>query len=587
MYTIKRNETFHFNYRLSDKIYRKSLKTDSPSLSRAYVSDILIFIRKAKLQDVKVSKKDIDVFIEMLISNKVNEVSRIGKAINNPLSDTAANYFNEWFIRTDSQRSNQFNYDLYCADEVARPKYPSYSDWLSSKLESTANFSQLYYHFSSYNYETEEMELDAEHDHYMDMQYPTIYSEKYKYLDEIISKQAIRIAKANREGLPVGKEIEEIHQKFADMLPIQEAPAINTELNFENDNQLKSSILFDEIEDKDFYSFLKSNMQQSDKYVKDRISIFEDLKIAFTGLNLRQITADDIEERWASICRLPKMDIAITEKYGFAIDAKGKSAEEAKQEKRIKRWNLIYEIDFDQTLQLDENDLYAAGQLKFYSKLLQDIFIFAKRKDYITSNPFKDEDINLNIPKNRSTTRTVLPKDKAASIVNHCTQNLEDPHSWPILLMAYLGLRNKEATSLLADQIITDPETNTVYIQILKGKTKNARRKVPVHKRLLELGFQSLVDRTEQKQRLFNVESKHLTQMFSKFRSLFDIPKLDNDGSQLVLYSFRHNVISFLGDSSDEQKYRLIGHGHYTVTTNYTKLDLTKAQELINKVKYD
>lgn len=586
MYTIKRNETFHFNYRLSDKIYRKSLKTDSPSLSRAYVSDILIFIRKAKLQGVKVSKKELDVFIEILISNKVNEIARVSKAITQPLSDTANNYFQQWYNSTDKQRFNQHNHDQYGGDKETRPQFPTYTEWLSCKLESIAKSSPVYNEFLKYNHEAEEMELDTEHDHYSDFQFPTIQAAKYNYLDEVITEHAIGIAEANRAGLSVRKEVEDVNYKFAGMLPKQEAPLISPAPNLDNQKPLKPSILFDGVEDKDFYSFLKTNNQRTDKYIDNRISIFEDLKIAFTGLYLDQITADDIEERWTSICRLPKLDHEYAEKYGFEIDVKDQTAKEAKHERRIKRWNLIYETDFDQTLQLDEDDLYTTAHLKFYSKLLKDIFTFAKRREYITSDPFKDDVINLNIPKNRSTIRTSLPKDKATLIVNHCTKNLQDPHSWPILLMAYQGLRNEEATSLLANQIITDLESPVVYIQIRKGKTKNAIRKVPVHKRLLELGFESLVDRTEQDQRLFNVESKHLTQKFSSFRSMFDIPKLDEDGSQLVLYSFRHNVISFLGDSSDEQKYRLVGHGHYTVTTNYTKLDLVSAQKLINKVQY-
>ncbi|WP_353745698.1 site-specific integrase, partial [Shigella sp. FJ200903] len=61
---------------------------------------------------------------------------------------------------------------------------------------------------------------------------------------------------------------------------------------------------------------------------------------------------------------------------------------------------------------------------------------------------------------------------------------------------------------------------------------------------------------------------------------------VDQEGKQLVLYSFRHNVVSFLGDVSEEHKYRLIGHGHKTVTTGYTKLDLEEGQRLINKVTY-
>ena len=53
-------------------------------------------------------KKDVDQFIEMLISNKVNEVVRIGKAMTDPLSATANSYFTHWLAVTDSVRYNQY-----------------------------------------------------------------------------------------------------------------------------------------------------------------------------------------------------------------------------------------------------------------------------------------------------------------------------------------------------------------------------------------------------------------------------------------------------------------------------------------------
>ena len=131
-HTIKRNETYHFNIRLTDKIYRKSLKTDSPSLCRVYVSDILIFIRKADYLGYQVSKSDIDEFIEMLISNQVNEVARIGKAITEPLSHTAKSYFNRWYTATNQQRFNQYNYDNIPFDvSDMRPEFKSYSEWIT------------------------------------------------------------------------------------------------------------------------------------------------------------------------------------------------------------------------------------------------------------------------------------------------------------------------------------------------------------------------------------------------------------------------------------------------------------------------
>lgn len=62
-HTIRRNEIYHFNYRLDDIIYRKTLKTDSPSLCRKHVSGIMAFINKTKSIGAKLEKSDIDAFL--------------------------------------------------------------------------------------------------------------------------------------------------------------------------------------------------------------------------------------------------------------------------------------------------------------------------------------------------------------------------------------------------------------------------------------------------------------------------------------------------------------------------------------------
>tara|TARA_B110000211_G_C13835104_1_gene445326 strand:+ start:55 stop:654 length:600 start_codon:yes stop_codon:yes gene_type:complete len=195
---------------------------------------------------------------------------------------------------------------------------------------------------------------------------------------------------------------------------------------------------------------------------------------------------------------------------------------------------------------------------------------------------------NLPVPANRVTERAILPPKKAQQIVNYCLSNLDDIYSWPILLMAYHGMRNEEVTSLTKSQIITDDEDDTdsgvIYIQVHSGKSKNAKRKIPIHSTLLQKGFLEFANRKEN--RLFELSSNQLTNRFSFFRKKFDIPAINKAGEQLVLYSFRHNVISMLGDVSDEYKYKLIGHGHKTVTTGYTNLELLMAKDLIEKVSY-
>lgn len=583
-HTILRNETYHFNFRIVDKIYRKSLKTDSPSICRSYVSDILIFIREAKYLGKNVSKSDIDQFIEMLISNKVNEVSRIGKALTEPLSVTSNSYFESWYKLTKTQR---VNLHFYNTDRIGeKPEYPSFTSWLSKRLTQIANYSDIKNQFTKFDPESEEYEVDIDHPLFDYFQYPSIQSEKYDYLNSLVIAHATNIAKASEQNssIKAKMELEELHNKFSTMLPKQKAP----EVIYETDNTTpparhKTSILFEKIED-EFFSHLRAK-GSSKKTIGDKKSEFKDLVSAFKGLFLDDITSDDIEERWFYICRLPKLDKVIAEKYEFSVDDKGLSANDRKEKQREKRWSIIYDTDEELLPTLIEGDVFTEGYLKKIKLLLREIFKFAKRKQYIEFDPFREDELMLSIPKNRSRERTALPIKHAISIVEYCFNNLSDPYSWAVLLMAYLGMRNEEVTSLLKEQIKTDEETSIVYIQVLKGKTRNARRKIPIHHRLLSMGFRDFVD-NQTNSNLFNFDSKALTRKFTFFRTEFSIPKVDQEGKQLVLYSFRHNVVSFLGDVSEEHKYRLIGHGHKTVTTGYTKLDLEEGQRLINKVTY-
>jgi len=578
-HTLRRNEMYHINFRMSDRVYRKSLKTDSPSNARMLVSEIMGYIEKSKRKGIIMDRSDIDEFIEMLISNKLNQVARISKAITEPLSNTANSFFQQWY----AQQRGAILDNHYHNTNVT---YPSFNEWLSNKLETTAKTDPSVSEFKQYNPDTEEHEYNEEHTFFDDFRDPTIHSAKYDHLDSLVSDAAVRIAKADNNNAPIRTrmELDELHNQFKSLLP-QKAPAVdNTLISQPEQLQPTPSILFEDIED-DLINYLKDTKQLSDKYLKNRYAPLQDLITAFRGMPLNYITTADIEERWIKICRMPKLDLKLAQKYHFDVDTTDKSSAVIKQERRTKRWEYIYENDEADLPEIKTEELYSEGQLKNHKTFLEYIFTVAKRNKYIETNPFVEDDISLIIPKNRSNDRTKLPADKAKNIIEHCFNILIHPCSWAVLLMAHQGMRNEEVTGLHSSQIITDSDTNIVYINILKGKTKNSKRKIPVHRELLKHGFLDFVD-SKTDCDLFDFDSRKLTQHFNYFREKFDIPNKDKDGNLLNLYSFRHNVVSALSTVSDELKYRLIGHGTGSVTANYTALDLVESQRLINLVKY-
>jgi integrase len=581
-YTIRRNETYHFNHRISSKVYRKSLKTDSPSLARKRVSDTICFIKKIKSVGRDVMKEDVDQFIDMLISNKVNEVARIGKAMTEPLSPTANTYFINWFRSTDNIRYNQYNYDQHYWGGLGspRPEYSTYTDWLSEKMEEKGKYDSLYRALSR-SEECPEREdehgiptvavLDEDGDFYDDFQFPTIHSERYSHLDKIASKHAENIAEAHRNDRPVRlrMELEELKKKFAQFLPIP-PPKVN-----QLGGYLSPAPLFEDIwEGLNDYLTNKSIKKGT---ISNKSGAYQDLIPCFTGIYLDQITFEDVESAWQILSNSPRITKDLSEKYGF----EGKTREE----KRKLRWEGMANGDIEE---VEIVDMLKSSSLTDKKGLFADIFKWARRKNYIVSNPL--DLAELDTKRERKTQRVALPIKYANQIITYCFKHLEDPHSFPILIMAYHGMRNSEVATLIKEQLVYDEESKVYYINITKGKTNSSPRKIPLHKALRRIGFIEYVDTIKEGENIFSVTSAQLTNYyFKKIRPMFSIPAKNEAGELLNLYSFRHNVISQFGELSSEYKYKLFGHADNgtNTTQNYTHVFFKRAQELINQITYE
>ncbi|WP_171036831.1 tyrosine-type recombinase/integrase [Pseudoalteromonas sp. S3260] len=587
-HTIKRNETYSFNYRLSDKIYRKSLKTDSPSSCRAYVSEIMCFIRKANYLGKPVSKEDIDQFIDKLLSNRLNDVVRVGKAITEPLSTTAKSYFNQWYKETDSQRNHQYDYDnLPISVPEPRPEYLTYSQWLSEKI--TYKFDYLRLALSAPDPATGKYELDTEHDYMYYFEYPSVESERYSYLGSIIDNYAnkISIANDNNNITLANSELNSLKEHFQDFLPAE----VNTRLVTENQQQpipVKKIYLTD-IEE-DFWNYLRKTRQDIKNFNKFKANLnpaFQMLTTAFNGQSLDTVTHEDIEDIWNIICKLPTRGKLRPERYGFDENDEFPDNATKKAKKQEALWNFLRDADQSQLNEFAVPELLTTSTLSDWRSTLKYIFQYLKYKNHIHTNPLSEYELALAIPKNRLCARAKMPADIARLIIDYCSGNLSQRYSWAVLIMAYHGMRNEEVTSLHYDDIITDPETGIECFYIRSGKTVNAQRRVPIHTKLISLGFMDFVkDKVDEA--LFNFESNKLTEHFNFFRAEFNIPTYDLWNRKIVMYSFRHSVINMMNDElNNEHVYHLVGHSrNNTATRNYTDPDIQLYQEKINRIDY-
>ena len=170
----------------------------------------------------------------------------------------------------------------------------------------------------------------------------------------------------------------------------------------------------------------------------------------------------------------------------------------------------------------------------------------------------------------------------------YCKQMDLPDFYWGPLIALFTGARIEEVASLDIEQIY---EVKGIWIiDILKGKTDNAQRRVPVHDQLMALGLvdyvQSVCNAGYKK--LFphiqpgtNGYRKNLSRMFGTY---LDLPQVNIVDPLKVFHSFRHTVVTALTNAgvNDGLKRALVGHDIDTRTSSHDDYIHTKALTLPN-----
>jgi integrase len=170
---------------------------------------------------------------------------------------------------------------------------------------------------------------------------------------------------------------------------------------------------------------------------------------------------------------------------------------------------------------------------------------------------------------------------------------------WGPLIALFTGARAEEIASLAVEQIYS--VKGIWIIDILKGKTENAVRRVPIHNQLLELGLVEYCQaiRGAGYKRLFPHLSKgkngYKKNMCRTFGDYLDTPVVNIVNELKVFHSFRHTVVTSLTDKgvNEGQKRVLVGHDIDTKESahdDYTHLEaltLPNLQTAINKLDYE
>jgi integrase len=531
-------------------------------------------MERMKMVGVTLKKSDVDEFIEILISNKVNEVVRISKAITDPLSDTANRYFYRWFYQTNDARYH--NYNIANAESLSGysltnqyRELPDYSEWLSSCIADLGkNDTSLIDKISVYNEDEEQWEIDTDHEFYDNFKYPTYSFEKYNSLTRVINLHVNKISKAHKENnsARVRLEVDELKKKFFPL--IQQTPPVTI-------------IPVEKTIGPTYLELRQEYIAQLNKPLKEKGKC--ELHLTTYGADLDSFAIDEINTQnlvnaHNTLLHLPKQNSAMHLQSPY----QGKSITE--------RWEIAKDVDVDNDVK--NCFLYSGSALSKYRTSLFDFFDWLELSEKISKNPAQKsyKSKHFNIPNNREKQRANFTDEQASKIINFCKLDLSNPIHWSILLMAYHGLRNSEVANLEPEHILTFGDSNTVCIKVIDGKTKAAKRMIPVHKDVLKLGFREMVDSCSNK-KIFNFDSNKMTSYYYHvLRKELDLPDTSEEGGSLSLYSFRHCFVTKLSvaDVTDAYKKYLIGHKD--ISTRYTHFNtndhLVILQSHINKIKY-
>ncbi|MBB1429472.1 DUF3258 domain-containing protein [Pseudoalteromonas sp. SG43-4] len=242
-------------------------------------------------------------------------------------------------------------------------------------------------------------------------------------------------------------------------------------------------------------------------------------------------------------------------------------------------------LDFD----VPEDDLVTPKTAQGYYKWLQGIFSYAKRDtvEYIQHSPCTiKRDFKQRI-------RGAFNSAELNKFETFAMQTKSAWQKWSLLLAMYSGARRTEIYQLRKSDIRIEDGIHYILVtdehESQRLKTNNAKRKIPIHKRLIELGFLEYVDQSQERILYEITSAESITSWFGRLVVALEIPSVNELDELRSYHSFRHTFISnirnnHMFDLSLIQK--VVGHelskGGITDTYTHGGVDLKRLQVVVN-----
>lgn len=265
-------------------------------------------------------------------------------------------------------------------------------------------------------------------------------------------------------------------------------------------------------------------------------------------------------------------------------------------------------------------DLLSSSSVSKYMTYFKALFEWARRNRMVSENVFDGIVVRKDKRSKKKNRRDMFSKDEIAVILKELEANesgkiKNTSQYWGALIAIYTGARRNEIGALMVDDVKQDEESGIWYFDITDEeeegkdlKTEAARRIVPVHSKLIELGFMEFLEDAKKA-----VLATPLTKgMKTRLLYNFTYTKHDKWGRTLgqfmndrlldylnlriknkkTLHSLRHSFITFLDVASVKATTikSMVGHEQGTVThgvyTHYGVDHLRLFKEEIEKLPY-
>jgi integrase len=223
---------------------------------------------------------------------------------------------------------------------------------------------------------------------------------------------------------------------------------------------------------------------------------------------------------------------------------------------------------------------------------LSSIFKWGMNNGYIENNPVQGVRVETGKREHQAPRRLPFTQQELHAMFSHPMFQDRSQYAtlqWALLLALYTGARSAELAQIAVSDIFAEQGFPVIRIA---GATKNNRSKrlIPVHTKLIDLGFLSYVEKLKQRgQSLLFADWKPEDKVNRWFLRTFRA-EVGIDDSRKVFHSFRHTLktaLTHAGVTRDVSD-KITGHADQSVASVYIHDSMVKAMsEGINKVTFE